>query len=758
MGLDSVTGIITNYIYKADDSLYKIASFTTSDNEKLTIVGYFPLLEENLSYKFTGEYRIHKTYGKELFVESYSKGETNSLDGLVLYLSSEKFKGIGLKTATKIVQKLGSDCINKIVDDKEVLKGLVPVKQADMIYDILKDNFKSEEVFAKLFSYGLSSKMVYKLFEKYSILASDKVIENPYRLIYEVDGFGFRKSDNLALNIGFKETDSIRIKEAILYTLDAICNQNGFTFLTEDQLINSSVNVLNKNVNVFIDDSLVKTNLESLKNEGKIIFDSGNYFNKRLYDSEVKTSDRIKLMLAKEKSDVLFDKQKIKNIVLNLEETLNIKYTDLQKEAIVRSLSSKLSIITGGPGTGKTTVIKGIINTYAHLVNASVTSDTVSFDIKLLAPTGRAAKRMSEATGLKATTIHKGLGYNYDGGFTLNEYNPMFVKLLIIDEASMIDIELAANLFKAIPLSCQVIFVGDENQLPSVGPGAFLHDIIASNTFQITRLKEVMRQEALSNIIKLSKDVLYEHLDFNMFKEHKEVFYYPSDSTNVSNVLIKIMDAFVNKGGDINKDIQVLIPMYAGVAGIDVINNIIQERYNKSPKVLVRGDKLFKVNDKVLQLKNDQKYEIMNGDIGTIIDIINDNDKSYLLIEFDERVISYDVKDLDNLCLAYAISVHKSQGSEYKNVIMPIVKSYQVMLKKKILYTAITRAKEKLIIIGDYSVLLNAVKNKDSNRQTTLTRLLSNVVSTTVYINDPDIPFDTLGETDMEGITPYSFM
>lgn len=758
MDIDVVEGYIINYIYEATDSLYKVCKIITKNDEELTIVGSFPRLEDGITYKFIGKMNEHPKFGRQFVVETYEKGDAFSKEGLIIYLSGDKFKGIGAKLASNIVDALGNDCIQKILDNKDSLdnvKGLNDAKK-DLIYNVIKDNYLTDDVFIRLYGFGLTAKMAGKIYERYGLSSANIIEENPYVLITEIDGFGFKKCDILAMNLGIKENDLKRLKAAISYTLNYVCYQNGFTFLTYEQLINSTLNLLNNNPNIKEED--LKIALNELINQAKLVNESDRIFDVNLYNAEFNLA--LKISKIKKSSNNLFKSEDVLDSLSYVEQNFEINYTPLQKEAIVNSLSNKLSIITGGPGTGKSTILKGILYTYANLLNSSITDDLISSNVLLVSPTGRAAKRMCDVTNFKASTIHKALGYSYDHGFSYNEFNLMPKKLIIVDEASMLDVELANNLFNAIPNDASIILVGDANQLPSVNPGNVLVDLINSNIFKTTKLNQIMRQAEDSQIIKLSHMILNENILYNIFSTKKDLYFYNYDTKNVIDGIFKLLDRFIEKGGDLIKDIQILVPMYAGVAGIDEINKRIQDRYNKTEKMLVRENIIFKVNDKVLQLKNDATLDIMNGDIGKIIDIVKIDEKDYLLIDFDGKLVSYSALDIDNLKLGYAISIHKSQGSEFDNVILPILPSYRIMLKKKLIYTAVTRAKKKLILIGKLESLDYAIKSPDLVRQTSLyNRLVDNKLNDIDNkIFDPEIPFDYLGEYDMEGITPYSFM
>ena len=758
MEKSSVTGYIKNYIYTTTESMYKVCVLVTPDDEEIIIVGNFPTLDEGLNYEFIGSYKTHPKYGKQFFVESYAKSKSFSRVGIISYLSSDKFYGVGEKMATSIVNALGVNCIEVILSDPKRLENVKGINKAKagMIYDILKESYASEQVFIRLYDFGLSNKMIKRLYDAYGVGAANRIEENPYCLITDVEGFGFKKSDNLALNLGFSISDMRRIKAAIIYTLNYVCYQQGFTFLSHEQLVNSAKNLLGNNPE--IEDSVFIEAIEILLNEKKLINEDNRYFDAYLHKCEVNCANRL-VEISKNKKN-LYEKKEVEKTLEYIEKTIEIKYTPLQREAIINALSSKLSVITGGPGTGKSTILKGILLVYAELNKMTIGSDELDYKVTLVAPTGRAAKRMTETTNFKATTIHKALGYDFTGSFTHDESNPLTCSLLVIDESSMLDVSLASSLFKAITNKCQIIMVGDSNQLPSVGPGNVLQDVMATQIFNVTKLNQIMRQASTSDIITLSHMILNEKVDYRIFSRKKEIYFYDYDAKEIINGIFKMLDSFIKSGGDIYSGIQILAPMYAGVAGIDAINEAIQKRYNhEEEKIIKRENKFFKKNDKVLQLKNDSELDIMNGDIGKIIDIVKKEDKEHLLIDFDGRIVTYPSSNLENLSLAYAISIHKSQGSEFDNVILPIIPSYNIMLRKKIIYTAVTRAKRKIIILGKLDSIEYSLHNGEYQRQTALhQRIDMQPKRNFLRIFDSSIPFDTLGEYDMEGITPYTFM
>lgn len=765
-----IVGHIIRYLFKASENDYKIAKIETEQGEELIIVGYFPLLTKDLDYEFTGDMVTHKKFGEQLRVTNFKKSTSMSKQSIISYLSGSDFKGVGPTIAARIYETLGPLCISKIKEDPNSLslvKGLSKNKH-ELIAAELNAKAASEDIFIELYNYGLTTKMASKLFAKYSFETLDKIRKNPYRLLYEIDGFGFLKTDALANHMGITSHDKNRLSQGLIFTLSEVCNNDGYTFLTESQLLNKTVEMLNKNRSDLIDIDELEGMISDLVQKNLIVEEEDRIYPKDLYDSEVEFADKIEDINTFESKK--YNQTDILDAIKTVEKTLDIKYTKNQKEALLTTASDTISIITGGPGTGKTTLILGIIHLYCVLNGLEITSDKIQNDLVLCAPTGRAAKRMGEQTSFPSYTIHKTLGYTFEREFGYNKDNKLPGKFLICDEFSMVDITLANSLFVSLNENMKVILVGDENQLPSVKPGNVLHDLIASDIIHTVRLTEIMRQAKNSPIIELGRQINNQHINYSIFNGNNSLYFYSLKGQDVIDGIEKIIRNFIAKGGNLITDIIVLAPMYKGVCGIDAINKMVQNKFNNSENKLTRNGKTFKLHDKVLQLKNEPEKDIMNGDIGEIIDISKVGDDTLVRINFDGNVISYGT-NFSHLTLAYAISIHKSQGSEFNNVIMPVVFGYYYMLQKKIIYTGVTRAKNKLIMLGEYQSLLTSLNKESDTRQTSLYRRLTRMISknskteiidiidpNVIYINDPSIPFDKLGEQNMEGITPYTFM
>lgn len=755
-----IIGEIIRYIFENSDNNYRIFLVADDNGNNFTLNGYLPRLQEDLVYEFEVEEVNHIKYGLQYKVLSYQNVVDNSKEGIVSYLSSNLFPGVGLIAAEKVYNELGKDCLDIIENDPnslETVKGLTK-NQRQVIYTKILENRMVENIFVRLYQIGLTNKMVMKLYEKYSYETLDIIEKNPYSLIYDLEGFGFKKADDLAMKLGFSVDHVERLKALLVYTMNNISNQYGLTYLTSDQLITTAYNYALTETNIEVSRLYEILNLAS--SDRKLIIENDRVYIPGIYYSELKISKKINQILDMPKTKVKMTK--INELLKDFESINSITLSPEQRDGILTALTNRVSIITGGPGTGKTTIIKAIVQIYCALNGFSPYDDEAISKILLCAPTGKASKRITEQTLFRASTIHKALGYNFESEFVFNSSNLLPHRLIVVDEVSMIDTILAANFLDAVSLNTTIVFVGDAFQLPSIAPGAFLEDMINSKVIPTTYLKTIYRQGNTSNIVKLADMVKEGNVDYNIFNSDNDLIYIPSKSNNVLDKINEIVKIHLDYGYSLSDDIQILAPMYKGVSGIDAINNSISNTFNIDYSYTINSkDKVFKEHDKVIQLVNSSELKIMNGDIGSLGNqlfmMVDEKEKTLYDVEFTELSVKMEQKDFENLNLAYAISIHKSQGSEYKIVIVPMFKSYSIMLKRKLIYTAITRAKEKLIIVGDLDAFYQGLYEVEKNRQTSLSLRL-NPINNKKKINDPDIPFDELGEINMEGITPYSFM
>ena len=745
------------------------------EHHKITVSGYFPKLVSHKTYRFNGSLTQHPKYGWQFQATSYDSVTVRGKSSLVHYLSSDIFEGIGQKTAEKIVETLGENAIDVILRNRQALDGVPKLskKLADKLYATLVDQQGTEQILAPLYGYDLSPRLVMKIFKKYQYQALEIIQENPYRLIDDIEGIGFIKADELAKRLGVASDDPRRIRAALLYVIDQIAIQKGHTYVYHKQLLQSALQYLNQKSNQLLDLAQIEGQIQALIQKKKIYIEGDFLFIPLLVNSEKGIAESIMRL----QTEVQAEDEQVLNTISELKDEMAITYSPEQEEAIKMALKQPVSIITGGPGTGKTTVVQGILKAYGLLHHLSLdptkyATSEKPFPIALAAPTGRAAKRMTETTGLKASTIHRLLGYGVDGVFQHDEFSQLDYDLIIIDESSMLDTLLAFQLFQSIKTGAQVILVGDDNQLPSVGPGQVLKDLIESGAIPLTRLLTVHRQAQDSSIISLAHAVKNNHLPDDLRVKKPDRLYVEATHQQIPVYLKQIVENAISKGYTANA-VQILVPMYRGDCGIDSLNVMLQEIFNppdeQNKREMTFGQRIFRIGDKVLQLANQPETGVMNGDVGEVIGISykneNDDKEEKLIACFDTKEVTYKKGDLQNLTHAYCVSVHKSQGSEYPIVILPMTHAYHVMLQKKLIYTAITRAKRSLIVIGEYLAFDKGVKNEGEERQTTL-RLRFDLQKEQVpkenpfadYFKEHHIPFDYLDEEQLEGITPYDFM
>ena len=684
-------------------------------NKIITFTGYFHELNLDDMYIFKGDVVEHPKYGLQFNVVEYERLKPADEDGLVAFLSSDLFKGIGEKLAKSIVDTLGKNVLDEILKDESCLL-LVPKmtsKKAHTIYETLMKYEESHQIIVYLTELGFNMKDALDIYNTYKSETIIHIEHNPYCL---TDFISFLKVDEIALKLNIDAFDERRIKACIIYMMKKLLFTNSDTYLEYDEILESVFNYLKIDLN--IDD--FDLYLEELINENKIILLDNKYYLKEMYDSEINIINTIKY-LENKKIDKLF----LDNRIEELERVNNIKYNDKQKEAIKKSLENNITIITGGPGTGKTTIIKAICELYQNIFKLSY--EELTNRIALLAPTGRASKRMSESTKLPASTIHRFLKWNKESNeFLVNEYNKNDHHLIIVDEVSMIDLNLLDSLFKGLTKNIKLVLVGDHHQLPSVGPGNILKDLIESDLIDTIYLDTLYRTDENSYITTLAHEIKDNNLSDSFLETKGDYTFLKCHSIkdNLKNLCLQL----IAKGYDY-KRVQIMAPMYAGVNGIDNLNKELQNIFN--PKTnqneIKYGDVIFRENDKILQLVNLPEENIYNGDIGIIKNIVKIENKTFIYIDFDGNLVKYETKDLNKITHGFVISIHKSQGSEFEVVIMLISNSYKRMLYKKLIYTGITRAKRKLILVGDPDAFLYAVNNNsEKNRKTNLLEQLKN--------------------------------
>ena len=632
------------------------------------------------------------------------------------------FKGIGEKLATTIVEYLGDDTLNKILEDVNNLY-LIPKiskKKVDIIYNTLQKYEESHNTIVYLTEIGFSmhdALLVYNLYKQNTII---KIEHNIYNIINQIDDISFSTIDKIALKMGMDRLDERRIKALIIYVFKSLTFKNGDVYLYYDDIYRELCRILN----IIISDSAFDIYLKELIYEDKIVEDNNKYFLYESYNDEVYIANFINVSLR----IPIQDNKKIDKQIEYLEQHNGIIYNDKQKEAIKAALNNNLTIITGGPGTGKTTIIKAITTIYQEL--NGLTYDNLVNEIALLAPTGRASKRMSQATFLPAMTIHRFLKWSKESNsFLINEENQSDCKLVIIDEVSMIDNFLMANLLRGIKQNCKLILVGDANQLPSVGSGQILKDLIDSELINTINLDVLYRQAEGSYINVLAHDINKGYV-YGLFEKADDYQFVSATSYEIISKLKEQSKEFIKLGYN---NLQIMAPMYAGINGIDNLNKELQDIFNpkdNEKRELKIGDVIFRENDKILQLVNMPEENVFNGDVGTIKYILFANTskskKNEIYVDFEGNIVKYLPKDFNKIKHGFVISIHKSQGSEFDYVLIPMVSLYQRMLYRKLIYTGITRAKKKLIIIGEKSAYINSVYNNISyNRKTDLINKLT---------------------------------
>ena len=705
-----------------------------------------PLVDEE--YEFSGEFETSQ-YGLQLRAKQFKRLSINNLNGVITYLASDFFPGIGKKTAEKVFNTIGENCLQLIIEDKTLLDKVdITDSQKQTIYDNLILHQEKEHQLMDLLNLGITMKMANKIISILGMASSEIIKNNPYQLIDLIEGVGFIRADNIALNNGMAKDSHMRLEALIIYVLEKYINSTGNTYLHLNELFIECIKYVNKDENILHKDNYREL-IKNLSSNKKIIIDDNNYvYDVNIYQAEYDIALFIHDFLQNSKESFL--KEKVEANLEKVMEINKITYHDKQYEAIMKAILEPILIITGGPGTGKSTIIKGIIDTYAMMFN---NEQVVRDQILLCAPTGRASKRLKEVTKHNATTIHKLLGYVGKNQFNVTPEVPLEAKLIIIDEFSMVDTNLASYLFSVLPPDVKLIIVGDADQLPSVGAGNVLKDLIDCQEITTIKLDKIHRQASDSSIISLAHSINHGILPEDFTSLHHDRTFIKCDDSNIIKNIETSVRSCLEKGMDLIKDIQILIPIYKSEVGIDAVNFYMQDSFNPSLDEISFMGRRFRVNDKVIQLVNRSEKDIMNGDIGFIMYINRDRDKlTGLAVMFDSGLVEYDKDELEDLSLAYAISIHKSQGSEFPVVIIPFSFNYYIMLKRKLIYTAITRAKKSLIMIGNYEAVRKGIVELEDMRKTNL------VLRIKETFNNPQASFEKKFENDLENISPYDFM
>jgi len=726
-----VEGIVSNIVFHNSENGYTVFNLETEYNEnseiddEIACVGVIPAINEGENIKVTGSFTVHPTYGKQLSVSLYEKTVPTTEKGIEKYLASGVIKGIGPRIANKIVAMFGAETLDVLENSPEKLSDIrgISRKKALMIGEIFHEQTELRKAMLYLQDYGISPVFALKIYKRFKENTLRVVQKNPYVLADEIFGIGFKMSDAIAEKVGIEKESPFRIEAGIKYVLNGEAG-NGNVYLPFDVLIKKASEMLlvaSENVeNVVMRLNITKQVwVENSVEKGKVVF-----LNSYFYSENYVAKKIIELSLAEMSEKVDYDKD-----ILDFEKSSGIKLAKNQKLAVSEAMNNGVLVITGGPGTGKTTTI----NTIIRLLKSEC------MEISLAAPTGRAAKRMTETTGIEAQTIHRLLGINFMSddskrqSFEKDEDNPIEADVVIVDESSMVDIILMNNLLKAVSYGTRLILVGDVDQLPSVGPGNVLKDIINSGCIKVVRLNEIFRQAEKSAIIMNAHRINKGEYPVLNEKENDFFFMKRYDVNSISNTILELvtirLPRFLKCA---SKDIQILTPMRKSPLGTINLNSILQERLN--PKDIYKSEKefrktVFREGDKVMQIKNnynmtwtvfdakrritDEGVGIFNGDEGIIEKI--DNDAEYVEVLFDDcRVVRYDFTQLDEIELSYAITIHKSQGSEYKAIIIPIYFGPEMLLNRNLIYTAVTRAKELAVLVGVPEVLYKMI---DNNRQ-----------------------------------------
>ena len=685
--------VVERITYQNPENGYSVLKVKVKGyNDLVTLVGNLLEVPVGSVLLCRGEWKVDKRYGSQFVAATWEETMPATVYGIEKYLGSGLVKGIGPRFARAIVQRFGTETIDIIETDIERLYEVPNIgrKRVAKIRESWEKQKDIKNVMLFLQGYGVSTAYAAKIYREYGKESIEKVRENPYRLADDIWGIGFKTADGIAAKMGYEKEDPRRCRSGILYTLGQLSDE-GHVYAGEEQLVKTAGQLLEAG------ETAIRDTLAGMLQAEDLILDKDAIYLPPFYHAECGTSRRLRDLAestGRSLFDGLFDPS-------SLTAETGIEYDEVQLAAIRQAVTSKVMVLTGGPGTGKTTTTQGII---AALKKAGLR-------VLLAAPTGRAAKRMSEATGMEAKTIHRLLEYNPQDGYKRNDENPLEGDALIVDECSMIDILLMNNLLKAVPVGMRLVFVGDIDQLPSVGAGNVLRDIIDSQRIPVVRLVRIFRQAQKSRIVMSAHAINRGKFpDTSNGRDTDFFFMKEEDPERAAESIVRLVKERLPRAYRESPDrIQVLTPMQRGVVGAANLNLLLQQALNPSGPSLSRGGYTYRQGDRVMQQRNNYDKDVFNGDLGYIREV--DTEERTLKVDFDGKWVEYDVTELDELTLAYATTIHKAQGSEYPIVVMPVLMTHFVMLQRNLIYTGITRAKKICVLLGAAKALAYAVRN-----------------------------------------------
>ncbi|WP_149454036.1 SF1B family DNA helicase RecD2 [Pasteuria penetrans] len=724
---DFIRGTLVAVLYHDEATHYSVFKLFVEeakpviDQNRIVVVGSLVRPEREQVYICYGMLTEHPRYGVRYHANKILRSLPQTQQAVIEYLCSPRFPGIGLRTASRIVEELGNQALELILQDPKVLEKIpsLPRIRAEQLVTVLEKEHSQQNILLFLHGLGLSSLFVAKIFEKYGEEAENLIRNNPYRLIEDVEGIGFVKADDIASQCGIPPHSPFRFEAAVLWSLKRKSQEQGHVFLPEEDLLVSVQQILgSSSFRQYFPPDVRFSLLSGLWSQRRVIVEGKRYHLPHLYRASLELATRIQVMLTREPSEDLPPKELWNSLLEEAEGESGISYAPAQRESLRMACVEPLSLLLGGPGTGKTTVLRSV----CHLLTTILPKHTGSKDVRILlaAPTGRAAKRLQESTGMKTTTIHSLLGWRGGQTFQYSAEKPLEGDFLIVDEVSMLDISLAYRLFVSIPEGMRVLLVGDSHQLPPVGPGNVLQQLIQIATIPRVTLETIFRQQEGSSIVQLAADMQKGKLNLNALTGQSDCYFFPCSGNQVAELVVRVVTRAIRKGHTLH-DVQVLAPMYKGIAGIDHLNRDLQAALNPKDadkgEITVSEGLVLRRKDKVLQLVNHNKHPVCNGEMGFVsyVDEEAVRDEPVVQITFEDGLqVPYLRNELNQLTLAYACSVHKAQGSEFSVVILPVLAFHGCMLQRNLLYTGITRSKNTLVICGELSAFRTGINRQEN--------------------------------------------